>query len=656
MKKISTLLLVIVVLCTKTLIAKCQTANVNDSLVLAQLFDSTGGPNWLNKTGWLNRPVKEWYGITLNSEGRVTAISLIADSLKGHLPVSLGGLNKLDTLDVGYNSLTGSIPDSLGSLSSLGYLSLHFNNFNDTLPASLGKLTKLYIAYINNNAIKGHIPESLGNLTNLNLLALANNKLTGDIPSALGNLTKLAYFFAGNNQLTGSIPQTFSNLSSTLSDLEINDNLLTGSLPDWLGNCTGLFFLRLQNNHLTGAIPSTLGNLKNLQELDLNNNLLTGIIPSTLGNLSRLQILALQNNQLSDTLTASLGNLNRVMTINISYNKLTGSLPASLGNLPNLEDFRVQNNLLSGAIPVTFTNISTLYSCFLNDNYFTFNGMEQFAQKYNDNKFSEYAPQNIIPLQYDISNKKLFVSAGGTIANNTYKWYKGDTLVATVNGDPTFKPADTGNYQAVVSNTIATKLTLYTDTFTITPVLLPVNLLGFTIEEIKAGNMLKWQTAAEINSAYFIVQRSIDGLQFSNVTKIAAAGNSGFRQVYQYTDNPSGLYPIPSKILYRLQQVDKDGAVTYSKIVAVKTNTDNPALLVLYPNPVHNTVKVQLNGLVGLTSITLLNAGGKTLQAQRLNVANGQLITFNIQTQPSGIYFIQIQQGKQRFVQKFIKQ
>jgi len=41
--------------------------SANDSLVLVDLNDSTGGPGWKNHTNWLTtQPLKTWYGIKLN--------------------------------------------------------------------------------------------------------------------------------------------------------------------------------------------------------------------------------------------------------------------------------------------------------------------------------------------------------------------------------------------------------------------------------------------------------------------------------------------------------------------------------------------------------------------------------------------------------------
>jgi hypothetical protein len=59
------------------------------------------------------------------------------------------------------------------------------------------------------------------------------------------------------------------------------------------------------------------------------------------------------------------------------------------------------------------------------------------------------------------------VYAGGTLSNNTYKWFKDGSLVATRQGDSTFTPTQGGAYTVEVTNAVAWQLTLHSDTITI---------------------------------------------------------------------------------------------------------------------------------------------------------------------------------------------
>ncbi len=288
---------------------------------------------------------------------------------------------------------------------------------------------------------------------------LRTNNLSGPIPSTIGNLTSLQSFQLDINPMGGSIPSSMGNLMN-LQYLSMIGCQFTGTIPPSLGNLGNLFWLRLADNQLTGPIPSTLGNLSGLAYLQLGNNMLNGTIPPSLGNLSNMIELQLYMNQLTGIIPASLGNLTSLQTLTMEFNQLTGTIPASIGNLSNLSNFTAENNHLSGPLPV-FLGSSNFLNLYIQDNEFTFAGMEKIAQKIVWQK--DYAPQATIPVR--VSCGKLSVSAGGTPANNTYRWYNSaGILQAAIHADSTFTPVTPGNYYVTVSNSIATQLTLHSDT------------------------------------------------------------------------------------------------------------------------------------------------------------------------------------------------
>jgi len=273
---------------------------------LIALYNSTGGADWSNSTGWMGAAGTEcdWYGITC-SNGSVTELRLSGNSLSGSIPSELGRLTNLTTLDLAFNSLSGSIPSELGNLTNLTDLFLDINSLSGNIPSELGNLTNLAYLYLNNNTLTGSIPSELGNLTNLIGLPLYNNSLTGSIPPELGNLSMLSSLHLGRNSLSGSIPSELGNLTN-LTNLSLDENRLSGVIPPELGNLTNLTGMYLQNNSLRGSIPPELGSLINLTNLYLNDNSLTGRIPSELGNLTNLIRLSLDNNSLSGSIPTSL--------------------------------------------------------------------------------------------------------------------------------------------------------------------------------------------------------------------------------------------------------------------------------------------------------------------------------------------------------------
>ena len=88
-----------------------------------------------------------------------------------------------------------------------------------------------------------------------------------------------------------------------------------------------------------------------------------------------------------------------------------------------------------------------------------------------------------------------------------------------------------------------------------TPQPLPVELLYFEGVKYPEFNLLKWSTASEWNSLNFVLEHSIDGEEWKEITKIPAAGNSNELISYSHLDNVHSF----NVNYYRLKQQDIDG-------------------------------------------------------------------------------------------------
>ena len=88
-----------------------------DRSVLAKLYSATDGANWENSSNWQsNRPVREWFGVTNDADGRVTGLYLWENRLSGTIPPEFGNLSNLESLYLRDNQLTGCIPVALQSV------------------------------------------------------------------------------------------------------------------------------------------------------------------------------------------------------------------------------------------------------------------------------------------------------------------------------------------------------------------------------------------------------------------------------------------------------------------------------------------------------------------------------------------------------------
>ena len=257
-----------------------------DRAALVTFYNATDGPNWTNNSNWLsNAPLNQWHGVTTDRGGRVTALNINSNQLRGELPAELGSLVKLQRLDLDDNQLSGGLPAELGSLTNLQQLHFWGNQLSGEIPSWLGTLTSLSSLTLAANQFSGSIPVELSELTNLTSLDLYLNQLSGEIPTELETLTNLTFLSFGRNQMTGEIPAELGNLTN-LTFLSFDWNRLSGPIPPELGSLANLQKLYLSENQLTGQIPTDLSNLVNLHAIELGGNRLTGCIPAALRNVS----------------------------------------------------------------------------------------------------------------------------------------------------------------------------------------------------------------------------------------------------------------------------------------------------------------------------------------------------------------------------------
>jgi hypothetical protein len=81
---------------------------------------------------------------------------------------------------------------------------------------------------------------------------------------------------------------------------------------------------------------------------------------------------------------------------------------------------------------------------------------------------------------------------------------------------------------------------------------------------------LKWSTETETNLSHFIVERSVDGINFSDAALVFAYGNTTTKSDYVFFDNIS---KIKSTIVYyRISSIGTDGKNQSSDIVVIRTD------------------------------------------------------------------------------------
>ena len=174
---------------------------------------------------------------------------------------------------------------------------------------------------------------------------------------------------------------------------------------------------------------------------------------------------------------------------------------------------------------------------------------------------------------------------------------------------------------------------------------LPVQLVVFSAHR-QADKVIavRWTTASEKNSAYFEIQRSLDGRVFVSVATAMARGTGSQPTTYAFLDRA----PPAAACYYRLRQVDTDGTVAFSPVVIVN-GSEGTSLLALHPNPAGSSFHFIVEAA---TPYRVLNQMGQVLLEGTTETGTA---TVAVGSLPAGFYHLELQTSTGRVVRKFIK-
>lgn len=174
-----------------------------------------------------------------------------------------------------------------------------------------------------------------------------------------------------------------------------------------------------------------------------------------------------------------------------------------------------------------------------------------------------------------------------------------------------------------------------------TPSPLPVTLSNFTANCQSTGVVrLDWTTESEQNALVFVVQRSTDGMNWTNRGVLQAAGNSNTAQYYSFEDeNRSGELTY-----YRLQQSDLDGSMEVFGPLAVRC--DGFGAFTVFPNPTNGSIAVTIPAQYKDNKLVfgLHNPEGKLVQSVTHDNAHSNILQLDMESLARGIYFLHVQQ------------
>jgi len=183
---------------------------------------------------------------------------------------------------------------------------------------------------------------------------------------------------------------------------------------------------------------------------------------------------------------------------------------------------------------------------------------------------------------------------------------------------------------------------------------LPVKLIILTVRQLQEDATINWQTASEINSDYFEVQRAVHCTPCSeqswvSLGRIQASGNSSDIRNYQFLDKHLSTFinPQSSTVYYRLKQVDKNGIVINSNIIVLDfKNAVNT--ITLYPLPINNILTAVSSNAETINELSIFDMNGK-------EVLRSEGSQIDVAMLAQGIYVVRVVTDQQTYIQKITK-
>ena len=182
---------------------------------------------------------------------------------------------------------------------------------------------------------------------------------------------------------------------------------------------------------------------------------------------------------------------------------------------------------------------------------------------------------------------------------------------------------------------------------------LPVTLTYLNADCGDNGVDIKWQTASENNSAYFAVERSLDGQNWNEIAEKTAAGNSTTLLNYLIIDEDR----MTGTRYYRLNQVDKNGvSVVYGPISS--SCSFNEMAVTVFPNPASSNVTITVQTpIAGMIELNIHAMDGKLITHSSAMIESGSnALPFNLEGNKSGVYLVSITLNGKTSIEKLIIQ
>ncbi|MCB9230490.1 MAG: hypothetical protein H6581_02430 [Bacteroidia bacterium] len=177
---------------------------------------------------------------------------------------------------------------------------------------------------------------------------------------------------------------------------------------------------------------------------------------------------------------------------------------------------------------------------------------------------------------------------------------------------------------------------------------LPVEFLSFSARAEGNRVALQWETRSELNCDHYLIERSGDESNWTSLGQVPSGQSPDGQKSYQYEDKE----PFAGMGYYRIRQVDLNGEFSYSETRSVNMENFSGMVLNAFPNPTHNQITIEGEGLHA-NGFRFLNLAGQDLTSavpfqQKTNGA----WSADLSALPAGLYLLSTHSGFARIVKE----
>lgn len=196
------------------------------------------------------------------------------------------------------------------------------------------------------------------------------------------------------------------------------------------------------------------------------------------------------------------------------------------------------------------------------------------------------------------------------------------------------------------------------------PVTLATDLLAFGAKWDDKNVLIEWTVENEEEGILYEVQRSLDAQHFEAIGVVSAKGINGQKTGYQMVDIRA--HQLANELFYRLRMIESSSQERFSHLVNLR-QADGLARLkidALSPNPFKDMIQIGFTVPKDNTSLELLVFNGRGQLIRRLTrgaYSQGHhLIQWDGRDNggssvESGIYYLQLTDGRQRIGRRMVK-